>query len=416
MCAFPASSDRLHLFLATGELSGDLHASYLVRALREQSHMPKLTLSALGSVNLEAEGAHLVADPVAHSAVGVFSNLGQLPFHLSLFNRAVKFILEGGVDAVILVDNRYFNLRLAETIRRRGFSGPIIYYLAPTLWQAAFDRRLQRIEEQPLAFQRRIGKRFNAMREYCDFALVIYPLGFELFEFFEVPFEFIGHPLCEMVKPNLERTRFREMCGAGDNKLVGLMPGSRRQEVKLIGGPLLDAAGLIQQSLPEIVFALPVAHSHLRNCILSELRRRNLEVALLEPELRYDLISHADLMLVASGTATHECAVAATPHIMTYRLPPWQDFMYSTFTKFRLPFYAFPNIIAGGQVVPELVRGECNGESLAKEALNLLSDDARAIAMRERLEKLRSRICRSRTLARAAEICRQVFVRKGLLM
>lgn len=404
-----------HLFFATGELSGDMHASHLVDALRAHPRMPDFELSALGSSNLEMRGATLVADPVKHSALGVLSNLASLPAHLSIFRRSLRFILEQGVDAVILVDNRYFNLRLAQSLRRNGFRGAIVYYLAPTLWQAAFDSRLQHVEMQPKAFQRRVRKRFQAMRRYCDFALLIYPVGLELFRFFKVPFEFIGHPLCELVAPTMEPARFRAMCDAEDGRLVGLMPGSRVQEVQLIGRALLDAAELIRRELPQTAFALPVAHRHLREPIVHELRRRNIEVTLLEPELKYDLIANADVMLVASGTATHECTVAGTPHIMAYRLPPVQDFLYATFTRFRLPFYAFPNILCGRQVIPELLRGECTGARLAEEATALLSNEHRRAEMCEQLALLKQRICRPETLRRAADICVEVFTRKGLI-
>jgi len=403
----------VHLFFATGELSGDMHASHLVRALRAHPEMPEFRLSAVGSVNLEREGAKLIADPVEHSAVGVLSNLSRLPAQLAFFRKALRFILENNVDAVVLVDNRYFNLRLARSLRQRGFRGPIVYYLAPTLWQAAFDPRLERIEEQAASFQHRVGKRFVAMRDYCDFALVVYPVGLELFRFFKVPFEFIGHPLCELIRPVMERNRFRAMCEAERGRLVGLMPGSRREEVALIAPALLDAAESIRRELPETAFALPVAHPHVRSSIMRQLRQRPLEVTLLEPELRHDLIVYADLMLVASGTATHECTVARTPHIMTYRLPPLQDFLYAAFTRFRLPYYAFPNIVAGEQVIPELVRGDCNGGTLAHEALSLLDDIERMTAMRDRLASLRERVCLPGTLKRAAQICVDVLAREG---
>jgi len=193
------------------------------------------------------------------------------------------------------------------------------------------------------------------------------------------------------------------------------MPGSRRDEVKFIGGTLLDAAEGIQRKLPNAAFVLPVAHAGLREPIMRELRQRKLDVTLLEPELRYDLIVHADLMLVASGTATHECAVAGTPHIMTYRLPPLHDFLYAAFTRFRLPYYAFPNIVAGESVIPELVRGDCNAGRLAEEAVALLTDKDRLKTMREQLTRLRDSMCRPRTLKRAAELCVDVFARKGLI-
>jgi lipid-A-disaccharide synthase len=251
------------------------------------------------------------------------------------------------------------------------------------------------------------------MRRYCDFAILIYPIGLELFRYFDVPHEFVGHPLCELVIPAMPAERFRAMLDATDGPLVGLMPGSRVQEVRVIGRQMFEAAAEMHRNIGACVFGLPIAHPELREPVMRHLRTLPVEVKLVERELRYDLICRADLMIVASGTATHECAVAGTPHIMTYRLPALHDFLYGAFTRFRMRFYAFPNIVAGEEVIPELVRGDCRGRRIAEEATALLGDAARLEDMRVRLGEVKERMCRRGTLARAAEICVEVLRRKG---
>jgi len=382
-----------------------MHAARLLAALAEHPLVDSLQATALGSVNLKAAGAEVVHDTAAGSAMGVFSNLMRAPSHVRLFREALRRILRDRPDAVILVDWRFFNLKLAKALRDGGYEGAIVHYIAPVMWQAASDERFERIAEQPESFRRRIGSRFEQMRESVDLALAIYPIGLNLFEHFGVNYSFIGHPLCDQIKPVLAGDELRRLVGAeGDTPLIGLMPGSRREEVSLIGLELVRAARIIAEKTPSAVFALPVALPGLRDSLRRIAQGQSVDIAFLEPEQRYDLVSYADLMIVASGTATHECAIAGTPHIAVYKVRPLYDFLYATFTRFRLPAYAFPNIIAGRHVVPELVRGDCNSAKIARTALALLSDAGAMARMRGDLAQVRQRICRPKTVETAADL------------
>lgn len=398
-------SAALRVFISTGELSGDMHAARLLAALAKHPSVDSQQATALGSVNLKAAGAEVVHDTATGSAMGVISNLIRAPAHVRLFRQTVQRILRDGPDAVILVDWRFFNLKLAKALRNGGYDGAIVHYIAPVMWQAASDERFERIAEQPKSFRCRIGSRFTQMRESVDLALAIYPVGLNLFEHFGVNYAFIGHPLCDQVKPKLAGGELRRLVGAeGSAPLIGLMPGSRREEVSLIGRELVRAARLIAEKMPSAAFALPVALPGLRDSLLRMAKAHLVDIKFLEPEQRYDLVSSSDLMIVASGTATHECAIAGTPHIAVYKLRPLYDFLYATFTRFRLPAYAFPNIIAGRHVVPELVRGDCNSEQIARTAITLLSDPGALARMRDDLAQVRRRICRPRTVETAADL------------
>lgn len=395
----------MRVFITTGELSGDMHAARLLAALAEHPSVDSLQATALGSVNLKAAGATVLYDTAVGSAMGVFSNLMLAPSHVRLFRRTLRRILRDRPDAVILVDWRFFNLKLAKALRGGGYDGTIVHYIAPVLWQAASDERFQRIAEQPKSFRRRIGSRFEQMRESVDLALAIYPVGLKLFEHFGVNYSFIGHPLCDQMRPKLAEGELRKLVGAeGEVPLIGLMPGSRREEVSLIGLELVRAARLIAEKMPTAVFALPVALPGLRDSLLGMAKSCSVDIKLLEPEQRYDLLTSANLMIVASGTATHECAIAGAPHVAVYKVRPLYDFLYATFTRFRLPAYAFPNIIAGRHVVPELVRGDCSSAKIAHTALALLSDTAALDRMRDDLAQVRQRICRPRTVETAADL------------
>lgn len=400
-----AHSAALRVFVSTGELSGDMHAARLLTALAKHPFVDSLEAVALGSVNLKEAGATVLHDTAAGSAMGVISNLLCAPAHVRIFRETAGRILRDRPDAVILVDWRFFNLKLAEALRDGGYEGAIVHYIAPVMWQAASDERFARIAEQPDSFRRRVGRRFEQMRESVDLALAIYPIGLNLYEHFGVNHAFIGHPLCDQVRPKLAEGELQKLVGSeGDAPLIGLMPGSRREEVSLIGRELMHAARIISEEIPSAAFALPVALPGLRDCLQRMAKSCSVEVKLLEPEQRYDLLDGADLMIVASGTATHECAIAGTPHIAVYKVRPLYDFLYATFTRFRLPAYAFPNIIAGRHVIPELVRGDCNASKIARTALALLSDADALARMRDDLAEVRQRICRPNTVEAAANL------------
>jgi len=395
----------LRVFISTGELSGDMHAARLLNALAKHPSVDSLRATALGSVNLKAAGAAVLHDTAVGSAMGVISNLMRAPSHVRLFRQTLRRVLHDRPDVVILVDWRYFNLKLAKALRDGGYEGAIVHYIAPVMWQAASDKRFERIAEQPESFRRRVGGRFEQMRESVDLALAIYPVGLNLYEHFGVNHAFIGHPLCDQVKPKLAEGELRKLVGAeGDVPLIGLMPGSRREEVSVIGRELVRAARIIADEMPSAVLALPVALPGLRDGLTRIAEECSVDIKLLEPEQRYDLLADADLMIVASGTATHECAIAGAPHIAVYKLRPLYDFLYATFTRFRLPAYAFPNIIAGRHVVPELVRGDCNAAKIARTALALLADADALDRMRNDLAQVRQRICRPKTVKTAANL------------
>ncbi len=214
------------------------------------------------------------------------------------------------------------------------------------------------------------------------------------------------------MKPTLGKDELRALTSAREGSpLIGLMPGSRKEEVSVIGRELIGAANIITRQIPGVAFALPVAHPSLRRQIQAMLKGAA-NITLLEPERRFDLIAHADLMVVASGTATHECAAAGTPHIMAYRLHPALDFFYANFTRFRLPAYAFPNIIAGRKIIPELIRAQCNAANIADTALALLGSASAMEQMRRDLAEVRSKICKPNSLDRSADLVIEAISRR----
>jgi len=299
-------------------------------------------------------------------------------------------------------------------LRRRGYRGAIIYYIVPTVWQSAFDERLQNPEQAPSSYIRKLSGRFSVLREYFDLCIAIYPLGLKLLQYFRVPYIYIGHPLCEIARPTLSREEFSKRWSLGE-RVIGLMPGSRVSEVVHVGREIIRSAAVIQRKCPEFSFVVPVAHPRLAGILERFAENAGADIAFISPDYRYELIHYSTLMVVTSGTAVHECAVCASPHIICYRLPPVHDFLYSVFTSFRLPYYGFTNIVGGKSIVPELMRKSCNASQIAEKVYELVRSSEALGEMKRKLQKLRERICSPEPLRTATRACLDVLSRKGIL-
>ncbi len=191
-----AAKAPLRLFISAGELSGDVHAAKLVDALAKRTG--SLNITALGSDNLKATGAKVLYDTARGATMGVIGNLLQAPQKLRLFNAAVRNVMATKPDAVILVDSRFFNLNLARVLRQKCYQGAIVYYVAPVMWQAESISRYQNIAQQSEQFRANAGRRFEEMRKHVDLALVIYPVGLELYDYFGINYEFVGIPCAKL--------------------------------------------------------------------------------------------------------------------------------------------------------------------------------------------------------------------------
>ncbi len=409
------SNSSLKVFISTGELSGDLHASRLIRELRQNPSFPPIELTAVGSTNLQAEGAELLYDCTDLSFLGVLANLPSVPKAYQRFRHVLKHILDRRVDLVILVDYRFFNLALARALRRRGFNGVIAYYIVPTLWQSAFDDRFKNIKNAPQKFINKIAKRYLVLKDCCDISIAIYPISLELLDFFGVSYIYVGHPQCQMAEPEIKREEFLKQVNLSEGKLVGVMPGSRMAEVAVIGRELARAVKILQEKFHDLSFVVPIAHPSLENELRRQFAKQGSEVTFIDAKLRYALISHSDLMLVSSGTAVHECAVMGVPHVIVYKLPLLHDFIYSTFTRFRLPYYGFTNLVWGEEIVPELIRSECNGERIASIASSLLENADELNSLKEKLKLLKDKICKPEPIKNTCNAILEVLSRKGII-
>ncbi len=424
------------IFVSTGELSGEMHAAHLIDALqrlRGEMGLEPARVGANGSARLKASGAILLHDVATWSELGIVHNLLKAQHFHDVITRTARFILRTQPDMVVLVDNRVLNLNLAKMLRNGGYKGKIVYYVAPVRWESLYD---------PNELERSLkNSRFLDQKRTCDLSILIYPVSLETYERLGINYAYIGHPLCELAKPKLTDSEFSALTGielqpggisgaaAHETRrpiIIGALPGSRVREVEWIAPSMYKALRLIQEGwsedrqeggipessapLPPLHVVTPVAHKELRAGVLKAARQAGLEgLTLIDPEHTYDLMARADVMLVKSGTGLHECALMGVPAAMCYRVPAYLAWILRHVQKFSMPFYSFPNLLAGRAIVPELIQEDCNPLRIAETLGSLLFEDSERDAMLGAFDKLRESICKPEPLRTGARLLQDLL-------
>ncbi len=374
-CA-PVATKSSRLLISCGEPSGDLYGGELLRHLR--ARRPGLDVFGLGGDQVAAQGAHLRAHVRDLAVVGLVEVLTHLRHLRAVFADLLREVERAPPAAAVLVDYPDFNLRLAAQLQRRGV--PVIYYVSPQLW----------------AWR---GGRMRDVRRHVARMLVIFPFEEALYRAAGVPVTFVGHPLVDLVRPEPDRAAFlREIGLDPERPTLAILPGSRRKELAHNLPTLVAALRLITARRPDVQPVLALAPSLPRATVEAALGGAALTVV----EGRTPaVVGSAALALVASGTATVETALLGTPMVVVYRLAPLTYALGRPFV--RVARFAMVNLIAGRDVVPELIQGDFTPQRVAEEALRLLEDQARAERMRADLRAVRAALGAPGASARAAD-------------
>lgn len=356
------SSHPLRIFISAGEASGDLYGAQLIEALRRLR--PDLEVFGLGGEHMRAAGCETLVDAKDIAVVGITEILRHLPRIYARFGRLRRVIAQRRPDVGVVIDSPAFNLRVARTLHRRGI--PVVYYVAPQFW--AWRQWRARI-----------------VRRYVRRALTIFPFEVEFWQHWGVPAQFVGHPLAEAARPSIARTEMARENGLDAGKpWITLMPGSRRREVEMNLPIMLAAATRLGQGYE---FLLPVAPT-LETSFLRGLMGQGSRIRLLA-DARSALV-HSRAAVVASGTATVEAAMMATPFVMVYRVSPLSFALGRPLVKLR--HFAMVNLIAGEEVVPELVQADFTPESVISRLEPLLAETPQRVHMLQGLERVRNRL------------------------
>jgi lipid-A-disaccharide synthase len=347
-----------------GEVSGDAHAAALVRALRRSR--PDLRVWAVGGEALRAAGAEVIFPAEELSTLGVWEAAGRLPAVLRARARVLER-LDEPPDLFVPVDFGGLNLRLARAARRRGV--PVAYYIPPKVWAWG-------------------PWRVRSLRASVDEALVILPFEEAFLRDRGVSARYVGSPVLDHLAP----------CAfPPEADTVGLLPGSRPGEVARIWPLLTEVASTLARTRA-LRFLVPRAPGISPEALAPAPSSPRLQVEVLEGRSQ-EVMERSRVCVVASGTATLECALVGTPLVAVYRVHP---LTYAAGRLMvRVPFVSLPNLVAGRRVVPEFV--QTGPEPVAEAVEALLDEGPRRDAARRGLAEVRASLGERGASERAAE-------------
>ena len=371
----PAGPSGRRVLVSCGEASGDLYAGALVRELR--SIDPTIAVSGFGGQSLSRSGATLIGDYQGVNVTGLIEAARVLPRSWRMLRTIESAARDQRPDVFVAIDFPDFNFRLLPVMHGLGI--PIVYYVSPQIWAW----RPQRI---------------SVLQKFVTRMLVIFPFEVEIYERAGIPVEFVGHPLIDLARPSRPREAFLAANGLDPSRpMLALLPGSRPNEIRRIL-PVIEAArGTIARAVPGVQFLLARAPA-LSDSLFAGVRATS-DVTIVT-DATDDVLAIADAVVTASGTATVQTALHGKPMVIVYRL---SAATYAIGRRLvRLPHVGMVNLVAGREVVPELIQGALTPDALAREAISLLTDRARSARIRADLADVRSRLGGAGASARAA--------------
>jgi lipid-A-disaccharide synthase len=364
-----SNMNRRHILIVAGEASGDLHGAALVREIKKLD--PTVSVQGIGGKRLAEAGVDILVPSSELAVVGlteVFSKLSKIYQARRDMRRLLKLTRP---DLLILIDFPDFNISLARTAKH--FNVPVLYYVSPQLWAWRSGRA------------KKLAARIDKMA-------VILPFEKEFYRKtgVDIDVEYVGHPLMDAIPSGLDGTTISWELGlVKGGPVIGLLPGSRTAEIKNILPSMLGAAEILSEHNNNLQFILPLASTITKGLIDSFIDRTSLKIIVSQKDI-YSILGVCDLALVASGTATLETALMGVPMVVAYRVSPLSFRIGKMVVK--TPHVSLVNLIAGGEIVPELLQDDVTPQKLAERASAILENDAYRREMIVNLKKVKESI------------------------
>ena len=357
-----AASQAPLIALIAGEASGDLLGADLLAALRRQH--PHARFVGIGGPRMRAQGLATWHDISELSVIGLAEGLRHLPRLLRLRRGLVRRLLADRPALTIGIDAPDFNLGLERRLKAAGLR--TAHYVSPSVWAWREGRAA------------RLGTS-------ADRVLCLFPMEPAIYARHGVDARFVGHPLADRFADVPDRAVARATLGiAAETRVLALLPGSRHGEIARLLPDFLAAAAILCARSPGLLIAIPAADAALRARIDAALAANALPahaVRVLDGQA-HALLTAADAALLASGTAALEAALAQCPMVVAYRIAPLTHALVKGLGLLKSDRYSLPNILAGRDLVPELMQRDCTGARLAEAVTRLFEDPAAAAAQR----------------------------------
>lgn len=378
---------KKRIFISTGEVSGDLQGSLLVKALYEQASELGIDIEilALGGDRMAAAGAKLLGNTVGIGSIGIIEGLPYLLPTLKVQKQAKRYLQAHPPDLVVMMDYSDPNISIGLYVRKHLPTIPTVYFIAPQEWVVRINQ-----------------KKTDWIVQISDRILSIFPAEAEYYAEHGAKTEFVGHPLVDRMKDAPDRSSAREKLGiSSDETAIVLVPASRQQEIKYMLPAIFGAAQQIQAKLPDVKFLIPLSLERYRSQILSAIAQYGLNAVIVEGS-PLNAIAAADLAITKSGTVNLEIALLNVPQVVMYRLAPFTAWVAEHILKLEIPFASPPNLVGMKEIVPEFLQDEATPENLARSAMELLQTEKREKTIAD-YQEMRRRLGEPGACRRAAK-------------
>ncbi|MCY0964105.1 lipid-A-disaccharide synthase [Parathalassolituus penaei] len=337
--------------IVAGETSGDMLGAGLIAALRKR--FPDAEFEGIGGPLMQAQGFESLFPMERLAVMGLVEVLGRLFELLSIRKQLIRRWLENPPDVMIGIDAPDFNLTLEESLRAKGVR--TVHYVSPSVW-AWREKRVLKIERA------------------VDLMLTLFPFEARFYEQHKVPVRFVGHHLADKIALETPKRPARGSLDLdSEGPLVCLMPGSRGSEVGRLGSLFLETAQLMLQKRPDLQFVIPAANAERMTQLqgLLDAVPYPLPVKLVQGQ-SHTCMAAADAILLASGTATLEAMLLKRPMVVSYKVAPLTYHILKRLV--RQPWVSLPNLLAGRELVPEVLQDEATPSRLSALMLSRLED------------------------------------------
>jgi len=345
--------------IIAGEASGDIYGAHLVLAIKRLA--PDIMFFGLGGPEMQKVGVRIMYQLSAMAVVGIAEVIPRIRYIFRALRELKMILTSSPPDLLILIDYPGFNLNLAKKAHSLGI--PVLYYIPPQVW-AWWQRRVRMIAK------------------WVDRVAVILPFEKEFYGRFGLKVKYVGHPLLDVPSPKRGKRRIREHLGISYDRgpILGLLPGSRAEEVVRLMPVMIRAAEIISNYYPRLYCILPLASTVTEDVVKHYLKNAKIDITIGRSDTR-ELLKIADLALIASGTATLEAAIMETPMVIAYKVSPLTNIIGRFFV--RVSNIGLVNLVAGKAIVPEVIQSKATAFRLAQEALAILKNDG----LREEMKK-----------------------------
>jgi lipid-A-disaccharide synthase len=368
------------ILIVAGEASGDLHASNLVKAIK--NIRPQTEFFGLGGQKLRQAGVNLYCDIVKLAVVGFFEVLKNIHKFRRIFNGILKTTDKVKPDLAILVDYPGFNLRLAEELHKRQI--PIIYYISPQVWAWGAGR-------------------IKTIKKIINRMVVVFEFEEELYKKHDVPVSFVGHPLLDVVKADISKEELFRKLGLNLNDFTfALLPGSREKEVTSLLPIMLETARLLYKYLGNNIQFLVLRSSAVKEEIFRDILKRHGLPVKIASDMTYNGLAASDFALVASGTATLETGILTKPMIILYKV----SFLTWAYLRLiiKIPYIGLVNVVKQEKFIAEFIQYDARPKKIADYIARVIKDNTEMTRIKQGLSDLTSRLGEKGASSRAAQI------------